>query len=365
MVWETARAYGQDQLAPHAAEADRTGEYPTAQVRELAELGLLGMKVDPDDGGSGIDNVGYFLAMTGIGEASASIATILAASNLASSLLVSHGTPEQRTRWLEPYAAGEIGPATFCLSEPHCGSDAAALKCAAVREGDHYLLSGSKMWITSGSAAGIHLVFARSESGITCFVVERGTEGLSIGREEEKMGQRASGTVALHFDSCPVPVGNIVGREGGGYRVALSSLAPGRVGIAGVCLGIAEAAMTETLRYTTERKAFGTRIADFQNSQFQLANCRMKLDAAWLLTWRAATLLDRGERAGAESSMAKLMASETLGEIVDLGVQLHGGYGYSQEYTIERLYRDARVTRIYEGASEIQRMVIARELIGR
>jgi alkylation response protein AidB-like acyl-CoA dehydrogenase len=225
------------------------------------------------------------------------------------------------------------------------------------------------MWITSGAHAGFHLVFARTDGsvpqaeGITAFIVPRGTPGLAIGKEEDKMGQRASGTVALSFDGCRVPAANLLGRRGGGYGIALTALGAGRVGIAALSIGIAEAAMAAGLSYARERRAFDKRLDEFQNTQFALADARTELDAAWLLTLRAARLLDAGDKAAAETSMAKLYASEACGRIVDRIVQLHGGYGYSKDFPIERMYRDARVTRIYEGTSEIQRIVIARDLL--
>lgn len=367
LIAETARTFAARRLAPRAAERDRSGRYPLDEFQELAALGLLAMKVPAAWGGAGADNVGYALAMEAVAEACASTAVILASSNLTSKILADHASPAQRARWIEPYAAGRLGPASFALSEPGCGSDAAALTTTARRDGDDYVLDGAKMWITSGAHAGIHLVFARTggpgPAGISCFVVERGTAGLVIGKEEDKMGQRASGTVALHFEACRVPAENRVGPEGGGYAIALSALGAGRVGIAALSIGLAESALAAGLGYAQERRAFGRPLHEFQNTQFVLADCRTELDAAWLLTLRAARLLDAGERAAAESSMAKLFASEACGRVVDRMVQLHGGYGYSRDYDVERLYRDARVTRIYEGTSEVQRIVIARELL--
>jgi alkylation response protein AidB-like acyl-CoA dehydrogenase len=368
LISEAARTFATRRLAPGAAERDRTGRYPLDEFPALAELGLLAMKVPSAYGGTGTDNVGYALAMEAVAEACASTAVILASSNLASKILSDHASPAQRARFIEPYAAGRLGPASFALSEPGCGSDAAALTTSARRDGEDYVLEGAKMWITSGAHAGIHVVFARTggagPEGISCFVVERGTPGLVVGKEEDKMGQRASGTVALHFADCRVPAANLVGKEGGGYAIALSALGAGRVGIAALSIGVAEAALAAGLAYAHERRAFGRPLHDFQNTQFVLADCRTELDAAWLLMLRAARLLDDGDRAAAETSMAKLYASETCGRIVDRMVQLHGGYGYSRDYEIERLYRDARVTRIYEGTSEVQRIVIARQLLG-
>lgn len=367
LVAEAARDFATRRLAEGAAEQDRTGRFPLEHVKELAALGLLAMKVPAADGGSGTDNVGYVLAMEAIAEASASTAVILASSNLASKILSDHASPAQKQRWLRRYAEGELGPASFALTEPSGGSDAAALRTTARLDGDSWILDGEKVWITSGAHAGIHVVFARSDGegkgGISCFVVERGAPGLVVGKEEEKMGQRASGTVALHFDGCRIPAECIVGRRGGGYGIALSALGAGRVGIAALSIGIAEAALDAGLSYARERRVFGQALVDLQNTQFVLADARTELDAAWLLTLRAARLLDAGDRAVAETSMAKLFASEACGRIVDRMLQLHGGYGYSREYPVERLYRDARITRIYEGTSEVQRLVIARDLL--
>jgi alkylation response protein AidB-like acyl-CoA dehydrogenase len=367
MIAESARSYAARRLAPTAAERDRSGRYPLEELGELAALGLVAMKVPAADGGAGADNLGYALAMEAIAEACASTAVILASSNLATKILADHATTEQKQRFIEPYAAGRLGPASFALSEPACGSDAAALTTAARLDGEFWVLSGSKMWITSGAHAGLHVVFARTDGpgpeGISCFVVERGAPGLSVGKEEDKMGQRASGTVALHFDECRIPAANLVGARGHGYTIALSALGAGRVGIAALSIGLAEAALAAGLAHAHQRHAFGKALTDFQNTQFVLADCRTELDAAWLLTLRAARLLDSGDKAAAETSMAKLFASEACGRIVDRMVQLHGGYGYSRDYAVERIYRDARVTRIYEGTSEVQRLVIARELL--
>lgn len=367
MIADTARGFAARRLGPGAAARDRSGQFPREELAELGELGMLAMKVSTADGGAGVDNVGYLLAMEAIAEACASTAVVLASSNLASKILADHASAEQRRRWLAPCAAGRLGPISFALSEPGCGSDAAALTTSARAEGDSFVITGSKMWITSGAEAALHLVFARTDGpgpeGISCFAIERGAPGLVIGKEEDKMGQRASGTVALHLEDCRVPASHLIGRRGGGYTIALSALGPGRVGIAGLSIGLAEAALAAGVAYARERRAFGRALSDFQNTQFVLADSAVELDAAWLLALRAAGLLDAGDRAPAETSAAKLYASEACGRIVDRMLQLHGGYGYSRDYPIERLYRDARVTRIYEGTSEVQRLVIARELL--
>ncbi|HEY1959546.1 MAG TPA: acyl-CoA dehydrogenase family protein [Polyangiaceae bacterium] len=367
LMARTARDFAARRLAHDAAERDRTGRFPVEQVAELGKLGLLAMKVPAEHGGAGATNVGYVLAMQAIAETCASTAVILASSNLAAKILADHATPAQRTKWLEPYARGDVGPASFALTEPLGGSDAAAIRTRARLDGGDWILDGEKSWITSGAHAAFHVVFARTDGdgkeGMSCFVVERGAKGLVVGKEEDKMGQRSSGTAALAFDGCRVPAENLVGRRGGGYAIALSALGAGRVGIAGLALGIGEAALAAALAYAKERRAFGQTIADFQNTQFVLADSRTDLDAAWLLTLRAARMLDDGARAISETSMAKLFATEACGRVVDRAVQIHGGYGYSRDFLVERLYRDARVTRIYEGTNEIQRVVIAREAL--
>lgn len=369
LLFETTRSFAAGRVAPGAAERDEAERFPRELIGELAEHGLLAMKVTEADGGTGLDNVGYVLAMSAIAEACASTAVILASSNLATKILADHGTDAQRERWLRPYARGELGPASFALTEPHAGSDAAAIRTTARRDADGWVLDGQKMWITSAAEAGVHLVFAKTDPeagarGIGCFVVPRGAPGLVVGREERKMGLRSSGTAALSLEGCRVPLDACIGAPNGGYGIALGALGAGRVGIAAQSLGIAEAALEAGVTYALERRVFGQRVTDFQASQFVLADSRMELDAAWLLTFRAARMLDTGAAARAETSMAKVLASEACGRVVDRMVQLHGGYGYSREYPIERLYRDARITRIYEGTNEIQRLVIARSMLG-
>jgi alkylation response protein AidB-like acyl-CoA dehydrogenase len=367
MISESIRGFAAERLAPGAAERDRTHRYPDAEVREMAQMGLLSLKVPEEHGGGGAGSVSYVLAMVAVAEACASCAVIMASSNLSSKILSEFGSDAHVDRYLKPLSEGKLGPMSFALSEPEAGSNAAALKTTATKDGDGWLLNGSKQWITNGSNAGVHIVFARTsddpKGGITCFVVEKGTEGLEVGAEERKMGLRSSGTVPLHFEDCRIPDENRVGEVGQGYRIAMSALAGGRIGIAAQCIGIAEAAMKEGIGYAMERRAFGERVVDFQNSQFQIADSRMELDAAWLLAMRAARCFDAGSKAAVESSMAKLYASEACWRIVDRMLQLHGGYGYVEDYAIERLYRDARVPRIYEGTSEIQRVVMSRKII--
>lgn len=368
LMWDTARQFARDRVAPGAQERDQTGAFPEGLVREMAELGLLGVKVDVDDGGAGADMTSYVLAVAALSEACASTGVTMAVCNLAADILAKHGTKEQKARLLRPLLEGKIGAGSFCLSEPGSGSDAAALQTTARDDGDAFVLEGTKQWITNGGYAGVHIVFAKTSPekgshGITCFAVEQGTPGLVVGRKEQKMGLCASNTVQLHFEGCRVPKENVLGEVDAGYSVALGALGAGRLGIAAQCLGIGEAAFREGVTYALQRRAFGQRVADFQASQFAIADSRVDLDQAWLLTLRAAHLQDRGRDARAASSMAKLFASEATGRVVDRMLQLHGGYGYAKDYPIERLYRDARVTRIYEGTSEVQRIVIAREVL--
>jgi alkylation response protein AidB-like acyl-CoA dehydrogenase len=368
MVRDAARAFARDRLAPEVGHRDEIKLFPRSLVMEMAQMGFFAMKVPMEEGGSGTNNVGYVLAMAEIAKVDASACVMLASSNLSTMILAKHANAEQKGRWLPGINDGKFAPLTFALSEPHCGSDASALKTTAVRDGDEWVINGTKQWITSGDMAGLHVVFARTDPekgshGISCFVIEAGTPGMDVGNPENKMGQRASSTVPLIFEDCRVPDENLLGGEGTGYGIALSALGAGRVGIAALSLGVAEAGLEEGVIYARERLAFGRPISDFQNSQFFFADSRMELDQAWLMTLKAALALDRGERAAVESSMAKLWASETCGRIVDRMLQLHGGYGYVKDYTIERLYRDARITRIYEGTSEVQRIVIAREML--
>lgn len=367
LILEATSSYARGKVAPRAAQADVDGALPASLIGELAGLGLLGIKVPAEYGGSEADMTSYVLAIAALSEACASTGVTTAVCNLSADILAAHATPEQRERFLTPYLAGKLGAATFCLSEPQSGSDAAALTTSAVKDGDHYVLNGSKQWISNGGFAGLHIVFAKTSPdkkshGVTCFLVEDATPGLRVGKKEDKMGLRGSNTVPLHFEDCRVPAENVLGEVDRGYSVALGALDAGRIGIAAQCLGICEAALKEGVRYAQERKAFGKRVSDFQASQIAIADSALELEAAWLLTLRAAHVRDAQGRSARQSSMAKLYASEAAGRITDRMLQLHGGYGYVREYPIERLYRDARVTRIYEGTSEVQRIVIAREV---
>lgn len=359
--------FGQDRLHPGAADRDRSHAFPDTEIRELARMGGMAMKVGVEDNGPGVDNLTYVLAIEAISRWDASVGVVMVASNLAAAILARHASPEQRARYVAPAARGDVGALSFALTEPGAGSDAAAIRTTARRDGDGWVLNGTKQWITGASHAGLFVVFARTpdegENAITCFVVTPDTPGFSLGRIEEKMGLTSSGTAVLHFDDARLPADAVIGTAGQGLQVALSAIAPSRLAIAAQSIGIAERAFDLGRSYAQDRSAFGQRIADFQATQFTLADARTRLDQCWLLMLRGAVLLDRGVPIRAEASMAKLAASEACGEIVDAMLQLHGGNGYSRDYEIERLYRDARVMRIFEGTSEIQRTVIAREVM--
>jgi hypothetical protein len=368
LIRQTARSFASERVAQGAAARDKEGRFPADLLPALGQMGLLGIKVPVEDGGAGADMTSYVLAIEAISEACAATGVTLAVCNLTADILSRHGNPEQKARWLAPYLEGKLGAGTFALSEPHCGSDAPALSMSAVRDGDSFVLNGTKQWITNGGFAVIHLVFAKTSPekgsrGITCFLIEQGTPGLHAGHEEKKMGLRGSNTAQLHLEDCRVPVANVLGEVDHGYGIALGCLDGGRIGIAAQSLGIGEAAFQEGLRYAEDRNAFGKKVSDFQASQFAIADSRLELDQAWLFTLRAAEVNQRHGRSARESSMAKLFASETCNRVADRMLQLHGGYGYVEDYPIERLYRDARVTRIYEGTSEVQRLVIAREVL--
>ena len=375
-IWDMARAFADKRVAPEAARRDREHRFPFDLVSEMSQLGFMGVKVPEADGGTGADMMSYVLAVSEISRACASTGVTMAVCNLAADILSRFGNDAQKQRWLAPYLEGKLGPASFALSEPQSGTDAAALQTTAVLDGGDYVLNGHKQWITNGTHAAFHIIFARvlnaaapvtsGPKGITCFLVERGSKGLDAGTEEKKMGLRASNTAQLHLDDVRVPADNVIGEIGKGYAVALAGLDSGRIGIAAQALGIAEAAFAEGVRYAKERRAFGKAVADFQASQLAIADSRTDIEMAWLLTLKAAALRDAySERTPLASSMAKLAATEGCGRVVDRMLQLHGGYGYVEDYAIERLYRDARVTRLYEGTSEVQRIVIARDMLAR
>lgn len=367
MMQRTVRDFAQAEIAPIAAELDRTPRFPWPTLRKMGELGLLGMTTPECYGGSGLGTLDYVVMLEEVSAADASHGTIMSVtSGLPQTMLVQHGTEAQRARYLPKLASGEwIG--AFCLSEPHAGSDAAALTTRARKVEGGYELSGTKAWITSGGEAQVYLVMAKTDPsagprGVSCFVVEKGAPGMHFGKPEEKLGQHAATTTSVIFEDCFVPEEALVGPEGQGLVIALESLDGGRIGIAAQAVGIARAALEAALAYAGERRAFGKPIREHQGVAFKLADMATRLDAARLLTQRAAWLKDHGYRVTQEASMAKLFASETASFVTHEALQVLGGYGYSKDYPVERYFRDARVTEIYEGTSEIQRIVIARQL---
>jgi len=367
LVRDTARSYAQKTLVPVAARLDREAAFPREQLAGLAELGLMGVNVPERYGGAEAGAVAYVLAMMEIAQGCASTAVTMAVNNLVAETIVKFGTEEQKRRYVPEITSGRFVAASFGLSEPHAGSDAGALRTTARRDGGDYVLNGSKQWITSGDQAGVIIVWARTGEpgtrGISAFLVEGGSPGLHVGRHEDKMGLRASSTVSLSFEDLRVPASAMLGAEGRGFPIALAGLDSGRVGIACQAIGIARAALDESIRYAKDRKAFGQPIGSFQAIQFMLADVATELDAATLLALRAAALKEAGKPFTSEGSMAKVFASEKANRACDIAVQIHGGYGYIDEFPVERHYRDVRITTIYEGSSEIQRIVIARNLL--
>jgi alkylation response protein AidB-like acyl-CoA dehydrogenase len=369
MVQQSVREFVVAEIAPRAHEYDEQARFPHEQLRGLAELGLLGMIIPEEWGGAGFDSVAYALALEEIARADASVCVIVGVTNSVCCYpVLSFGTEEQKRKYLVPLARGEALGA-FCLSEPQAGSDATNLRTRAVRDGDSYVINGTKSWVTSGGIAETYIVMAVTDraagkNGVTAFIVEGDTPGLTVSAIEHKMGQRASQTAEMSFADVRVPAANVLGGEGNGLRVAFNSLDNGRIGIGALSTGIAQGALDEALKYAKERQAFGQPIAEFQAIQFKLANMATETDAARLLTLRAAALKDAGHKqAGFYAAMAKLYASETANRVCADAVQIHGGNGYSRDYPVERMYRDARVTTIYEGTSEIQRIVISREIL--
>ena len=369
-VLATAREFAQRELLPNAARWDAEAFFEPSLIPKMGELGFLGMMLPESFDGLGLDTSTYLLALEEIAAADASAAVMMSVHNsLPTQMILNFGTDAQRERWLKPMARGELLGA-FALSEPEAGSDAASLRCQARLEGDHYLLDGTKSWVTSGNVAGVILVMARTDTaedrrgakGISAFIVTPDLPGFAVAKKEDKLGLRASPTVQLHFDGLRVPVENRLGEEGMGFVYAMQSLDNGRLGIAAQAIGIARAALEAALRYAGERRQFGAAIRDFQAIQFKLADMATRVTAARTLLHAAAAAKDRGEPITRFGSMAKLFASESAMFVTDEAVQIFGGYGYVKEYAVERLLRDAKVTEIYEGTSEIQRVVIAREL---
>ena len=372
MVRKMARDFAQKEVAPIAAEMDEKGEVPFGNIKKMGRLGLLGLTAPEEYGGGGADTVSYVVALEEIAKACASTAVVMAVQNsLVNYALARFGTEEQKRKFLVPLAQGEkIG--AYALTEPEAGSDAAAIRTRAVRDGDEYVINGTKHFITNGGFADIVILYAtvdpsKGYRGITAFIVEKGTPGFSTGKEENKMGIRATNTCELIFQDCRVPVANRLGDEGQGFKIALSALDAGRIGIGAQAVGIAQAAYEAALEYAKTRVQFGQPIAQLQAIQWMLADMATRIEAARLLVYKAALAKDEAQKTGArfskEAAMAKLFASETAGFVTDCALQIHGGYGYMKDYPLERYYRDARITRIYEGTNEIQRLVIARSIL--
>ena len=368
MIQEMARNFAQKEVLPKAAELDETGRYPGELVRQMAELGLMGVAVPEEYGGSGMDNICYAIAMEEIARACASTAVIMSVNNsLVCDPLLKFGTEEQKKKYLVPLASGKkLG--CFGLTEPGAGSDAGSQKTTAVRNGDHYVVNGTKNFITNAPEADTCILFAMTDKekkhkGITAFILDMKLLGVSIGKHEKKMGIKASPTSSVILEDVKIPAADRLGNEGDGFKVAMNTLDGGRIGIAAQAIGIARASLEDALAYAKERKQFGQAIAEFQAIQWMLADMATEIDAARLLAYRAAWLKDRKSRHSKESAMAKLYASETAMRAGVKGIQIHGGYGYIKEYPAERHFRDAKITEIYEGTSEIQRLVISSALL--
>ena len=372
MIRKMVRQFAEKEVAPIAAEMDEKAEVPFENIKKMGELGLLGLTVSEEYGGAGMDTVSYCIATEEISKACAATAIVMGVQNS----LVCHGiekfgTEDQKQRFLVPLAEGKLIGA-FALTEPEAGSDAAAQKTTMVLDGDEYVVNGTKNFITSGGFADVILLFGMTDKskgyrGTTALLVEKGTPGFSVGKEENKLGIRATDTSELVFEDCRVPVANRLGEEGQGFKIAMTDLDAGRISVAAQALGIAEAAYEAALEYAKTRVQFGQPIAKFQGIQWMLADMATRIEASRLLVYNAALAKDRAKETGAryskEAAMAKLYASETASWVTDLAIQIHGGYGYVKDYPVERYYRDARITRLYEGTSEIQRMVIAHQIL--
>jgi alkylation response protein AidB-like acyl-CoA dehydrogenase len=369
MIQAMVRDLAREVMLPTAAERDSTKEFPAESVKKMGELGLMGMSIPPEYNGAGVDTISYSLALQEIGYACASTAVIMSVHNSVScGPIYKFGSDFLKEKYLKPLAAGQL-LGCFALTEPGAGSDPASQKSNAKRDGDTYVLNGSKAFVTSGKNADVVVVTAYTDKskrhgGISAFVLEKGLPGFIVGPEEDKMGQRASDTTSLTFEDCRVPAENLLGEEGDGFTIAMAALDEGRIGIASMSVGIAQACLDAAISYAKEREQFGSPISKFQGIRWMIADMAVQIEAARLLTFNAAAMKDRDERFTPEASMAKLFASEMVNKVAYQALQIHGGYGYSKEYAVERYYRDARVTTIYEGTSEVQRIVIANDIIG-
>jgi alkylation response protein AidB-like acyl-CoA dehydrogenase len=373
MIRQAARDFAQNEIAPIAAEHDESGEFPHKTIKKMGEMGFMGIEVPEEYGGAGMDTLAYVLALEEICKADASHGTIMSVNNsLFAYGLLRFGTEEQKQKYLKPVASGKAVGA-YSLTEPMSGSDAGTMRSRAVRDGDSYVINGRKSWVTSGPVADYLVLFTMTDPdkghrGITAFMIDASLPGFVRGKKEPKLGIRASATSEIVFEDYRAPLADRLGEEGEGFKIAMTVLDAGRIGIGAQALGIAEAAYEASLEYARSREAFGQKIGQFQGISFQLADMKTRIEASRLLVYQAALAKERfkktGERFTLEASIAKLFASETACFVADAAVQIHGGMGYSKEVPVERYYRDARITRIYEGTSEIQRMVIARSELG-
>jgi len=367
-VMEAARDFAKSELLPGVIERDEHQKFPGEQIKKMGELGFLGMMTDPKYGGGGMDTISYVLAMEEISKIDSSASVVMSVNNsLVCWGIEKFGTEYQKEKYLKPLATGQIHGG-FCLSEPEAGSDATSQKTTAEDKGNHYLLNGTKNWITNGNSGTVFLVMAQTHpelkhKGINCLIVEKGMEGFEVGKKEDKLGIRGSDTHSLMFTDVKVPKENRIGEDGFGFKFAMGVLNGGRIGIAAQALGIAAGAYELALQYSKERKSFGKPISEHQAIQFKLADMATKIDAARLLVWQAALLKDQKKDFVKAAAMAKLFASQVAMEVTVEAIQVHGGFGYVKEYHVERLMRDAKITQIYEGTSEIQRLVIGREIL--
>lgn len=367
MVRDMMRAYADEKLKPSAGMRDKTHQFPAQELKELAQLGAFGIAIPTEWGGAGLDYISLVLALEEIAAGDGAISTIISVQNsLPCGITLAYGTEAQKQQYLTRFASGEwLG--CFCLTEPHVGSDASAISCRAEREGDEWVLNGTKQFITSGKHAQVALVFAVTDKtagkkGISCFLVPTDTPGYIVASLEDKMGQHASDTATIIFENCRISADHILGQEGEGYKIALSNLEAGRIGIAAQSVGMARAALDAAVQYANQRKAFGVEIVQHQAVAFRLADMATQIEAARQLVFHAASLKDAGQPCLKEASMAKLFASTMAERVCSDAIQIHGGYGYVSDFPVERIYRDVRVSQIYEGASDIQRLVIAREV---
>ena len=368
MIRDSVRVFAAERLTPNAARWDRDCTFPSDALKEMAAMGLFGVTIPEQWGGAGLDYVSLALTLEEIAAGDGATSTIASVQTLVCNIFNGYASDAQKSAFLEPLAQGRL-LGCFCLTEPHTGSDASAITTRAERHGDHYVLNGVKQFITSGKNAGVAVVFAVTDKaagkkGISAIIVPTDTAGYVVTRIEDKLGQHASDTAQITFENCRVPVANLLGAEGAGYRIALSNLEGGRICIAAQSVGMARAAFEAALRYAHERSTFGKPIIEHQAVNFRLADMATQIEAARQLVWHAATLRDAGRPCLKEASMAKLFASEVVEKVCSDAIQIHGGYGYLADFPVERIYRDARVCQIYEGASDIQRMVIGRALAG-